>query len=160
MASYAKKHIFIPAHMNDSGIIDKHVNIANIGKGYHKNIIDQLVPAAPLNFPWLYGCGDMYATTDDMYKFDTAIASHKILSPKSVKLMFTPTKHKYGFGFHTSGNDSYNHGVVSGWNTYNKFIRGQHTFIILFSNIDNGYPTDFYKNVVNMITPANTNNKK
>lgn len=37
---------------------------------------------------WLYGCGEMYTTVEDMKKLDEAIMDGKLLSKQSVSDMF------------------------------------------------------------------------
>lgn len=50
---------------------------------------------------WLYGCGDMYTTVDNMKKLDEAIITKKVVAKKSLSEMFTVSPaNKYGFSFY------------------------------------------------------------
>ncbi len=93
---------------------------------------------------WLYGCGEMYTTVEDMKRLDEAIMDGKLLSKQSVLDMFTASPaRKYGFSFYTYPDYYHNHGVLAGWNTFNNFNWDKKTFVILFSNVQNGMNDTF-----------------
>jgi hypothetical protein len=45
------------------------------------------------------GCGDIYSTVEDLYKFDRALYTDSLLSGESRELSFTPGLDKNGFGW-------------------------------------------------------------
>jgi CubicO group peptidase (beta-lactamase class C family) len=154
LSKYVKEHIFNPAGMNDSGMGEENGSDPNFSKGYKKNE-NGVVPAVKPLMPWLYGCGEMYTTTMDMKKLDEAIISGKLLKPASVNLMFTASdEKKYGFSFYINTDFYHNHGVVSGWNTFNNMNWKKHTFIIVFSNIQNSINDEFNQTFRNMAMSA------
>ena len=64
---------------------------------------------------WLYGCGEMYTTVEDMKKLDEAIMDGKLLSKQSVSDMFSASPaRKYGFSFYIYPDYYHNHGVLAG----------------------------------------------
>ncbi|MFD3447921.1 serine hydrolase domain-containing protein [Microbacteriaceae bacterium 4G12] len=153
IAKYVKEHIFVPAGMNQSGMGDDPANDANFSKGY---VLDNLkeVPAPKLSMQWLYGCGELYTTTHDMYKLDEAIMLGKLISSESMKLMFTPSPNKdYAFSFYILPDYYHNHGVLAGWNTFNNFNWEKRTFVMLFSNVKNGIDDNFNKEFRSMVIP-------
>lgn len=151
LGDYIKENIFTKAGMHESGMRNMVPGDKTFTKGYVKK--DQvLVPAQPLNMAWLYGCGEMYTTVGDMKKLDEAIINGKLLSEKSIQMMFTPSKEKnYAFSFYINPDFFHNHGVVSGWNTFNNFNKEKGTFVILFSNVKNGLNDDINKEFRKMV---------
>ncbi len=78
---------------------------------------------------WLYGCGEMYTTVGDMKKLDEAIINGKLLSEQSIQAMFSPSaERKYAFSFYIYPDYFHNHGVLSGWNTFNNFNKEKRNF--------------------------------
>ncbi|WP_028399495.1 serine hydrolase domain-containing protein [Ectobacillus panaciterrae] len=150
LSKYVTEHIFLPADMHDSGMGEENQD-AVFSKGYRKN--DKgIVPAAKPFAQWLYGCGEMYTTTGDMKKLDEALMNGKLLQSSSIKLMFTASdERKYGFGFYVYPDFYHNHGVVSGWNTFNNMNWQKQTFVITFSNIQNSINDDFNKTFRNLV---------
>ncbi len=101
---------------------------------------------------WLYGCGEMYTTVGDMKKLDEAIINGKLLSEQSIQAMFSPSaERKYAFSFYIYPDYFHNHGVLSGWNTFNNFNKEKGTFVILFSNVKNSMDDDFNKEFRKMV---------
>lgn len=152
LGEYVKENIFARADMNESGMGDMVPGEKHFTKGYKKenNI---LVPAPKLAMNWLYGCGEMYTTVTDMKKLDEAIINGKLLSEKSIQAMFTPSSEKkYAFSFYIYPDYFHNHGVLAGWNTFNNFNKDKGTFVILFSNVQNGINDDFNKEFRKMVS--------
>ncbi|MGG2014247.1 serine hydrolase domain-containing protein [Bacillus sp. S10(2024)] len=143
IAQYVKEHIFIPAGMTESGMGETPEGDANFSKGYKKKE-NELVLAPNLIMNWLYGCGEMYTTVNDMKKLDEAIMTSKLISPESLKLMLTPpADRKYAFSLYIYPDYYHNHGVLSGWNTFNNFNWDKKLFVTVFSNVQNGINDDF-----------------
>ncbi|WP_141557842.1 serine hydrolase domain-containing protein [Bacillus cereus] len=152
LGDYIKENIFTKAEMNESGMGNTVPEDKSVTKGYvKKNQV--LVPAQEVNMAWLYGCGEMYTTVGDMKKLDEAIINGKLLSEQSVQVMFTPSpERKYAFSFYIYPDYIHNHGVLSGWNTFNNFNKEKGTFVILFSNVKNGLDDDFNKEFRKMVS--------
>ncbi|MCU5276662.1 beta-lactamase family protein [Bacillus cereus] len=151
LAEYIKEYIFDSANMKESGIGEKMPEDIFLAEGYRREK-NSLAPAEKLQMKWLYGCGDMYTTTDDMKKLDEAIMTEKLISKKSLSEMFTvsPAK-KYGFSFYVQPDFYHNHGVLSGWNTYNNFNWDKRIFVILFSNVKNSMDDEFNQKFCNIV---------
>ncbi|MCU5026051.1 beta-lactamase family protein [Bacillus cereus] len=151
LAQYIKEHIFNPANMKESGIGEKMPEEIFLAEGYIKDK-GSLLPAQRSQMKWLYGCGDMYTTVDDMKKLDEAIMTEKLFAKNSLSEMFTATPtHKYGFSFYVHPDYYHNHGVLSGWNTYNNFNWDKRIFVILFSNVKNSMDDEFNQKFRNMV---------
>ncbi len=143
LGDYIKENIFTKAEMHESGMGNMAQGDPHFTKGYVKkeNVLE---PAQKLLMDWLYGCGEMYTTVGDMKKLDEAIINGKLLSEQSIQAMFSPsTERKYAFSFYIYPDYFHNHGVLSGWNTFNNFNKEKGTFVILFSNVKNSIDDDF-----------------
>lgn len=93
-----KENIFDPVGMKSSGydhwktIIDKRATgYTTTPRGY------ETAPYLDMSIP--YAAGSLYSTVEDLYLWDQALYSEKILSAKSKDLMFTPNLSNYGYGF-------------------------------------------------------------
>ncbi|MDA2165709.1 serine hydrolase [Bacillus cereus] len=152
LGDYIKENIFVKADMHESGMGNMVPGDKNFTKGYVKKN-QELVPAQKLGMDWLYGCGEMYTTVGDMKKLDEAIINGKLLSEQSIQVMFSPSKErKYAFSFYIYPDYFHNHGVLSGWNTFNNFNKEKGTFVILFSNVKNSMDDDFNKDFRKMVS--------
>lgn len=134
---YVKKNIFDKAHMNYTGFGKDFSNQEQLSIGY-KYKQNQLIMSTIPNMSQLYGCGDIYSTSFDMYLFDKALYSGKLFSNESLKMFFTPFIKDYAFGMYSNPGSYSNHGVLSGYNCLNSFSKQGNKYVILFSNIKNG----------------------
>ncbi|WP_439874004.1 serine hydrolase domain-containing protein [Bacillus mycoides] len=151
LGDYIKENIFTKAEMHESGMGNMVPGDKNFTKGYVKKN-QELVPAQKLGMDWLYGSGEMYTTVGDMKKLDESIINGKLLSEQSIQAMFTPSaERKYAFSFYIYPDYFHNHGVLSGWNTFNNFNKEKGTFVILFSNVKNSMDDDFNKEFRKMV---------
>lgn len=97
-AHYIRTHIFEPLGMKDSGYDNADDLIKNRASGYrtegddfaNASFIDMMIPA---------GAGGLYSTTEDMYKWDRALYTEKVLKKQSLDAMFTPGLDHYGYGW-------------------------------------------------------------
>ncbi|EJS70210.1 serine hydrolase domain-containing protein [Bacillus cereus] len=143
LAEYVKENIFTPVEMHESGMGATLPEDIFLAEGYTKKD-NKLIAAPRLRMNWLYGCGEMYTTVEDMKKLDEAIMDGKLLSKQSLTDMFTVSPaRKYGFSFYIYPDYYHNHGVLAGWNTFNNFNWDKRTFVILFSNVQNGMNDTF-----------------
>ncbi|MBJ8103683.1 MULTISPECIES: serine hydrolase domain-containing protein [Bacillus cereus group] len=143
LADYVKENIFTPVGMHESGMGATFPGDMFLAEGYTKKD-NELVATPRLRMNWLYGCGEMYTTVDDMKRLDEAIMDGKLLSKQSLSDMFTVSPaRKYGFSFYIYPDYYHNHGVLAGWNTFNNFNWDKRTFVILFSNVQNGMNDTF-----------------
>ncbi|MGE6348254.1 serine hydrolase domain-containing protein [Bacillus mycoides] len=143
LAEYVKENIFTPVEMNESGMGATLPEDIFLAEGYTKKD-NELIAAPRLKMNWLYGCGEMYTTVEDMKRLDEAIMDGKLISKQSLSDMFTVSPaRKYGFSFYIYPDYYHNHGVLAGWNTFNNFNWDKRTFVILFSNVQNGMNDTF-----------------
>jgi len=95
---FITENIFRPLEMHDSGI-DTHTEIIKNRAAGHYNTGKQIVQADYLYVPYTNGAGSIYSTVDDLYKWDRALYTEKLISKKSIEKMFTPYIQTYGYGW-------------------------------------------------------------
>jgi CubicO group peptidase (beta-lactamase class C family) len=93
-----RERIFQPLGMNQSGFDFTDLSNSNKTKGYF-SLNPKPVPAPIVDSTIAYSAGAVYTTVGDLYKWERAIYSDKILKPESWKAVFTPYKNKYGYGW-------------------------------------------------------------
>lgn len=93
---FLSENIFIPLDMNDSGVgyypdIDK----LPIGYGSQGNKLQAGLSCSDMG----YGAGSMFSTVEDLYKWDRALYTEKLVTTKSLESMFTRYNNIYGYGW-------------------------------------------------------------
>ncbi|MBS4175325.1 serine hydrolase domain-containing protein [Bacillus sp. FJAT-49736] len=141
---YIQEHIFNVAGMTQSGF-GKNLQKEKYHSVGYRVRMGMIYRPELQDFSQVFGCGDIYSTPYDLYKFDHALQSGKLISKKSYRQMFTThTIARYGYGWYINrkkwtvppGNYS-SHGVLPGWNGMNSFSKGTNTYVVLISNIQN-----------------------
>ena len=97
-ASYVQSHIFAPLEMRNTGYDETGAIIPHRASGYqpcgeslcNSDYIDMSLP---------YAAGSLYSTVQDLYKWDRALYTTKVLSKASRDLMFTAVRDQYGYGW-------------------------------------------------------------
>ena len=135
---YIKKNIFKRASMYHSGFITENDQTPYTSKGYVR-VANHYLPAKRLNTAMLFSCGDIYSTPYDLYLFDRALMSGRLVSKNSLKQMLTPgSKSKYGMGLYINDNGAYSRGVLSGWETLHVYFHNEMIIVILLNVRDKG----------------------
>lgn len=141
--SFVQKNIFDPLRMKDSGY-DRHAYILKQratgyslqnGKQINSAYLDMTQPGA---------AGALYSTVEDLFLWNEALFSDRLLSAKSRELMLTPVKNNYGYG--VTINQQFNRKVVAhggginGFSTYLLRFPDEKVTIVVLRNIDYGVP--------------------
>ena len=93
-----KENIFLPLGMKNSGY-DRHGPIIpDRASGYY-NTFDGYTNAPYLDMSLPYAAGSLYSTVEDLYIWDQALYTEKLLSAKMKELIFTPHIANYGYGW-------------------------------------------------------------
>ncbi len=100
---FLAENIFIPLGMTNT---NHHGNanmlIANLAVGYQSDNNFGTEKADFLDWTVKTGNGSLYSTTEDLYKWDRALYTEKILSRKSLEKMFSIYIARTGYGWFTS----------------------------------------------------------
>ena len=145
---YLKKEILEPLVMKDSGQIDTKKVLKNRASGYCI-LNGEIENSDYSDMSYAFGGGSLYSTVNDLYKWDRAFHSGKVLNKASINRMFTPNKDGFGFGWGISDTEIGAmkkkaircSGVVFGFNSQiDRYIDDDNVIIILsnFENLKNG----------------------
>ena len=93
-----RERIFQPLNMTNSGFDFTNLSSPYKTKGYF-SLNPKPVPAPIVDSTIAFSAGAVYTTVGDLYKWDRAIYTNKILKPESWKAVFTPYKNNYGYGW-------------------------------------------------------------
>jgi CubicO group peptidase (beta-lactamase class C family) len=100
------------------------------GKFENSIFIDMSVP---------YAAGSLYSTVDDLYRWDRALYTDKVLNAKSREAMYTPLKSNYAYGWvvRDAPRKSYEHGGgIPGFSTYIARYPADDALVVVLSNIE------------------------
>lgn len=130
---YIEKNIFNKASMVNAGFITSENPALFSSNGYIK-IAGRFINASKLNPYILFGCGDIYATTLDLNRFDEALMNGKLISNQSLKEMVTPgPKSSYGLGLYHKGDRVYSRGVLRGWESLHVYYKDKTSIVVLLN---------------------------
>ena len=93
-----KERIFDPVGMKSTGYDHYETILAKRAAGYEKR------PGGFVNAPYLdmalpYAAGSLYSTVEDLYLWDQALYTEKLLSPQLKELMYKPGMSNYAYGW-------------------------------------------------------------
>ncbi|RUT68201.1 serine hydrolase [Flavobacterium cupreum] len=102
---YLQEIIFTPLKMVNSGYDHSDVLIKNRAAGYEKQG-KKIINASYLDMSIPYAAGSLYSTVEDLYLWDQALYTNKLLSEKSMESLFKPYilmgDGGYGYGWFLS----------------------------------------------------------
>lgn len=116
---YLRRNIFEPLQMTNTGYGWPARILKNRASGYAKNTDGVEVNADFLDMGQPYAAGSLFSTIVDLYKWDRALYTTKVLTAQSIEAAFTPGSFdwgpeiKYGYGWGISkvnGHKTVGHG--------------------------------------------------
>jgi CubicO group peptidase (beta-lactamase class C family) len=141
---FLQKNIFDPLKLTNTGY-DRHATILkNRATGYSRGPGGAPVNSAFIDMSQPYAAGSLYSTVEDLFAWNEALFSGKLLSPKSFEQMITPVKNNYGYGIGTS--TMFNRKVIShggginGFNTTLMRFPEEKLTVTVLRNVDFGDP--------------------
>jgi CubicO group peptidase (beta-lactamase class C family) len=102
---YLRKNIFEPLQMSDTGYDRPSAILTGRASGYSTGKGGTVINAPFLDMGQPYAAGSLYSTVLDLYKWDRALYTSKVLSPQSIAAAFHPGQHewsaniRYGYGW-------------------------------------------------------------
>ena len=143
-AQLLREGITGPAGMLETGVDDGKTVLRKRASGYDKNYLRGEKPARYTDITTATGAGDLYSTAEDLFRFDRALYTDKLLSAEMRKLMFTPVQGPAGMGWFvsTAGKDhpaageviQQHEGNIFGYFTMIQRVPGREAFIAVLDN--------------------------
>jgi CubicO group peptidase (beta-lactamase class C family) len=136
---YLRENILQPLGMKNTDLDVNSAIIKNRAAGYTQGP-NGIINAEYIDMTIPYAAGALYSTVEDMYLWDRALYTEKLISKKSLEAMNTPFKDGYGYGVGVGeqyGLKTIVHGGgIEGFSTFlARFVTDDGTVIVL-SNID------------------------
>jgi tetratricopeptide (TPR) repeat protein len=97
-ADVIRERIFQPLQMTASGY-DLNQPLLAKRAGAYERTLDGFQNAQYLDMTIPYAAGSLYSTVEDLYLWDQALYTDKVLPAKSLDLMFTPALDNYAYGW-------------------------------------------------------------
>lgn len=130
---FLKENIFDLIHMNDSGYDIPSTILRNRASGYRFRG-NELINSDYVDMTLPCGAGALYSTVEDLYKWDQALYTEKLVSKNSLISIFTP--------YYAEANEIHPSGYGYGWNihqVHGKNVVGHNGGIDGFSSIIHRY---------------------
>ena len=152
--------ILDPLGMTNSGVDRENRVLEKRASGYIFGDFDYE------NNPYIYmpnvmGAGDMYSTVEDLYKWDRALYTDKLLSEEYKKIMFTPFLEDYAYGWvvrNIEGKEegdstrvTMHTGGINGFITMNFRMVDENNLIVIFNNTGETRLRDMGQGIINIL---------
>ncbi|MCI0660807.1 MAG: serine hydrolase [Acidobacteria bacterium] len=138
---FLQKNIFGPLKLSGTGY-DHHITILkNRATGYSRGQ-DGMINSLYLDMSQPYAAGSLYSTVEDLFAWNEALFSDKLLSAKSREAMMTVDKNNYAYGLGV--NQQHNRKMVShggginGFNTFLGRFPDEKVTVVVLRNADFG----------------------
>lgn len=95
---FVRDNIFEPLKMVNTGYDYNGLILKHRAEGYALRG-DTLITAPFVDMSVPFAAGGLYSTVEDLYLWDQALYTEKLISKKSLEMMFTPFKKQYGYGW-------------------------------------------------------------
>lgn len=160
-AQVLKETILTPLAMNDTGYDLAEPILSKRASGYEKRS-EGYVNAPYLDMSIPYAAGSLYSTVEDLYRWDQALYTDKLLADSVSKaMMFTPFLNHYAYGWGVSTimvgqqKDSLllieHGGGINGFNTLISRIPADKRLVVLLNNTGGAPLSTIRKNIVNIL---------
>lgn len=138
---YIEENILKPLNLNSTGFLSDKSTIKEKAIGYYTIEEDDIETITDTEGSLIASAGEIYSTVEDLYKWEDALYSGKIINKFSLKDMLTPGLNGYGYGWYIDESDKlnrimYHSGNLSGYTSYvGRNVNKKYSIIIL-SNRD------------------------
>ena len=143
-----KENIFDPLGMKNTGYDHHNTILPKRASGYSKTP-DSYTNAAYLDMSIPYAAGSLYSTVEDLYLWDQALYTDKVLSAQSKALMYRPFLDDYAYGWVVTNasfkqNDQpiqmiTHDGGINGFTTTIVRFPKEKNLIVMLDNTGSGY---------------------
>lgn len=139
--AYLRENIFSKVDMQDSGYDWDSTILKNRAAGYQRTPDGKRRNAPFLDMGQPYAAGSLYSTVEDLYRWDRALYTEKLLSRKSLETAWTPVLNNYGYGWVmekvAGSHRAISHGGgINGFTTTMIRLPEDDAFVAVFSNLE------------------------
>jgi CubicO group peptidase (beta-lactamase class C family) len=138
-----KENILVPLGMRDTGY-DHHADILEKRASGYEQKLAGVINAPYLDMSLPYAAGSLYSTVEDLYKWDQALYTDRVIPDALKQKLFTPNLSNYGYGWGITpipagepgaGQTVISHGGgINGFNTLESRYIADHDLIVIFNN--------------------------
>jgi CubicO group peptidase (beta-lactamase class C family) len=97
--SFLRENIFEPLKMTSTGYDHADEVVKRRARGYAAGPDGGVVNASHIDMSIPFAAGGLYSTVGDLYLWDQALYTEKLLKKSSLDAMFTAVRNDYGYGF-------------------------------------------------------------
>lgn len=97
--TFLKANIFEPLGMKETGFWHPRMIIKQRADGYARERDGSLRNASPSELDYISAAGGLYSTVGDLYLFDQALYSRKLVRPETLAAMFKPGLENAGYAW-------------------------------------------------------------
>lgn len=155
-----KERILDPLGMKDTGY-DHHETILKKRAQAYEKTPKGFVNAGYLDMSIPYAAGSLYSTVEDLYKWDQALYTGKLLPDEYKKKMFTPFLEHYAYGWFVSDvpvgvsgqkvSTVSHEGGINGFNTLIIRFVDDHNLIVLLNNTGGAPLEEMARQITNIL---------
>lgn len=153
-----KENILDPLGMNSTGYDHSEEIIKKRASGYHK-AGPRIINAPYMDMSLPYAAGSLYSTAEDLYLWDQALYTDKLVSNESKEKIFRPYMNNYGYGwgireqeFGGEKKKVISHsGGIFGFNTLILRYTDDKNLIVLLCNVLPGELNGLSKGIANIL---------
>jgi CubicO group peptidase (beta-lactamase class C family) len=149
-ADYLRRNVFDPAGLADTGYDVSGEVLSRRASGY-SGTVNALRNCKYLDMTLPFAAGALYSTVEDLFRWDQALYSEKLISAASREKMFTPFKNNYGFGWAITKSDGRlqqaHGGGIFGFNTYVLRSPEDRIYVAVLSNLESPLPGKIAKDL-------------
>ena len=159
-ADVLQENILTPLGMKDTGYDLAGPIIAKRAAGYEKRS-SGYVNASYIDMTLLYAAGSLYSTVDDLYRWDQALYTDKLLSESAKETLFTPFREHYAYGWNVTNvvvgqlKDSVrlneHSGGINGFHTIISRVPADKRLVVLLNNTGSAPLDALRKNILRIL---------
>lgn len=139
LGNFLSANIFEPLGMKNSGLWHSREIIKNAAVGY--NLDEKPKEARYIDMSVPSGAGAIYSTVEDLYLWDRALYTEKLVKKSTLEKMMTPFKDNYAYGLQVgayAGRKMISHsGGIEGFSTIMYHFPEDELFIVILRNTEN-----------------------
>jgi CubicO group peptidase (beta-lactamase class C family) len=143
---YLQANIFKPLEMSNTGFEHPDIKISNMSTGYLAGDNGSYTEIGKTDVSGAFAAGALYSTSEDMFKWDQALYTEKLVKASTLNEAFSQatlndgSKIKYGFGWMVDQSGKLKEvghgGDITGFNSYIARYPDEQFTVIVLSNIE------------------------